>query len=63
MRDVGIYLLQNGDVIKDGETSEGPGDILWVARVRESALNGPRRRVLRWFADDGEAIPKSLLRM
>ncbi|WP_372721503.1 DUF4261 domain-containing protein [Novipirellula sp.] len=62
LRDVGIYLLQNGDVIKDGETSEGPGEILWVARVRESALNGPRRRVLRWFADDGEAIPKSLLR-
>ncbi len=60
LRDVGIYLLQNGDIIQNGETSEGPGEILWKAQRCAKPYTGPKRTTLRWFPDDKETPPAEL---
>lgn len=54
---VGLYLAENGDVIADGDTMDGPGGVRWRAtRVDESSV-GPPRSVLRWSPHDGSHPP------
>jgi hypothetical protein len=60
-RNCSLYLLQNGEVIKDTHTMDGPGEIPWRARVVKDGIASPPRRVLRWFPTSVDSIPKKLL--
>lgn len=47
-----LYLVQNGEVIEQGHTVDGPGGT-WRCRVAsDEPLMAPPRRTLRWFPDD-----------
>jgi hypothetical protein len=62
LRNVSMYLLNEGDVIKHGDTSFGPGDVNWRAMRVEDGLVEPPRPVLRWFPNDGSTPPDALVR-
>jgi len=63
LRNVTWYLFQKGEVIKDGDTMDGPGEIRWKARSFEKGLTDPPRHVLSWFPLDGlEPLPAVLER-
>jgi len=47
LRGLTLYLLENGDVIEDGHTVEGPGGV-WRARRAEESLVPAPRKTLRW---------------
>ena len=61
LRNTTLYVLQNGAVIKDGHTTDGPGG-RWRAMEVEEALMPAPRPVLRWFPDDGSQPPAALRR-
>jgi len=61
LRNASVYLLERGDVIKDGDTMPGPGEINWRARhVEEGVCPPPHRPLLRWFPLDGSRPPPDL---
>lgn len=60
LRNVSDYLLENGLVVKDGDTIEGPGGVSWQAVLLEEGTAEPPRQVLRWLAMDGREVPPSL---
>lgn len=60
LRNVSLYILNNGEVIDDGDTMDGPGDIHWQAQLLENGICDPPRRVLRWFPLDDRPIPAVL---
>src|SRR5262249_44266962 len=60
LRNVSWYLWQNGEVIKDGHTMDGPGEGRWQARNHENGLAEPPRRVLSWLPLDGTHAPDNL---
>ncbi|MEZ6040903.1 MAG: DUF4261 domain-containing protein [Planctomycetaceae bacterium] len=62
MRNGTLYLLENGDVIKDGDTMDGPGDVHWQVTVRKATCDPPRD-VLRWRPLDNRDLPAELLAM
>jgi hypothetical protein len=66
MKDVGLmlqncalYLLENGTVIGEGNTMDGPGGIRWRANQVETKLVPPRE-VIRWLPADGSVPPSDL---
>lgn len=59
LRNVSLYVLTNGDVIKDGHTVDGPGG-KWRATMHEEGLSGPPRATIR-FVPDGVDVPEALL--
>jgi len=61
LRNTTLYLLQNGEVIKDGDTLDGPFNVKWRARVRKMSLIDPPRRMLRLFPEDGTQPPAVLM--
>lgn len=61
IRNVALYLLKKGDIIKDGDTIDGPANLKWQARHFEAGLNDPARRVLRWLPCNTANIPQMLL--
>ena len=61
LRNCALYLIQNGDVIEDKNTMDGPGAIRWWARHVEKPVYDPPRRFLRWFPLDDSNIPPELL--
>jgi hypothetical protein len=61
LRNVSIYLLDHGPVIRDGDTIDGPGDVRWRAKVRKNGLVVPPRPTVRFFPDDGSTPPPSML--
>ncbi|WP_181373372.1 DUF4261 domain-containing protein [Massilia glaciei] len=56
-----LYILNNGNIIKDGDTMDGPGDIRWQAYSFENGLSSPPRDVIRWLPLDAAKIPEILL--
>lgn len=60
LRNVSLYLLREGEVVEDGDTMDGPGDIPWKAHILEAGLSDPPRRVLRWIPEDGHSLPDLL---
>ncbi|MCB9615169.1 MAG: DUF4261 domain-containing protein [Sandaracinus sp.] len=56
LMDVVFYLLEQGEVVKDGDTIEGPGGV-WRARLRDEALVAPPRRTMRW-SRVGAKVPR-----
>jgi hypothetical protein len=61
IRNISLYILQNGQIIKDGDTTDGPGSIRWQARSFENGLSDPPRTVLRWLPMGIRAMPPKLL--
>jgi Domain of unknown function (DUF4261) len=61
LRDVSLYLLKSGEVIKDGHTMDGPGNCRWQAKSFADGLSPAPRRVLRWFPCDGSKPPPQML--
>jgi hypothetical protein len=61
LRNLSLYLLENGLVIEDGHTVEGPGNVSWRATYHDSQMLCPPRPVLRLTpADDGGPETASL---
>lgn len=60
LRNIALYVLNNGEVIADGDTMDGPGDIRWQARGYETGITDPPRRVIRWLPDDDRPLPPDL---
>jgi hypothetical protein len=57
LRNVSLYILRNGEVIKDGDTMDGPSDVRWKSHPFENGICDPPRRVLRWMPMDGRSVP------
>jgi hypothetical protein len=61
IRNITLYLLKKGDIIKDGDTIDGPAGRKWQGRFFETGLNDPPRGVLRWLPCNVSNIPQMLL--
>ncbi len=62
LRNATDFVRENGPVIEDGNTMDGPGGVRWVAKRAEESLAPRPRRVLRWFPQDGSRLPTALLK-
>jgi len=61
LRDSTFYLYNNGrDVIKNGDTMDGPGGVNWRAQHHEHGVSDPPRSVLTWVPVDGATPPEEL---
>lgn len=60
LRNVSLYQLNHGEVLNDGDTMDGPGDIPWQARHLADSMWSPPRRVLRWFPMDKRKVPREI---
>jgi len=61
LRNVSLYLIEKGEVIKDGDTMDGPGEIHWQSRQFENGISDPPRRVLRWLPLDNRQPPREIV--
>jgi hypothetical protein len=61
IRNVTLYLLTNGQIIKHGDTMEGPGGINWRAFHFENSRCDPPRNTIRWFPTNKANFPSSVL--
>ncbi len=61
IRDFSLYLAEKGMVVKDGDTTDGPGGIRWQARSFDRGLSDPPRQVLRWLPIGNFRAPPELL--
>lgn len=61
IRNVTLYIIKNGMVIKSGDTMTGPGGN-WRATVLEKGLGPPPRRVIRWLQISAQNLPPELLK-
>ncbi|MCA9535516.1 MAG: DUF4261 domain-containing protein [Myxococcales bacterium] len=57
LRNVSLYVLARGPVIKPGDTVDGPGGVRWQAHPVENSLAPQPRPVLRWLPQDGSRPP------
>ncbi|EDY16549.1 conserved hypothetical protein [Chthoniobacter flavus Ellin428] len=62
IRDTSLYILRKGDVIKDGDTVSGPGNVDRRGKHFEKGMSDPPRRTLRFLPCDQKGIPEILLR-
>jgi Domain of unknown function (DUF4261) len=62
LRDTTLYVLRRGEVLRDGDTIDGPGGVRWRAWNRRNGLIDPPRRTLRFFPQDGTDPPDVLFR-
>jgi hypothetical protein len=60
LRNASLYLLNQGEIVKDGNTMDGPGKCRWQAKSFEKPLSPAPRRVLRWLPSDGYKPPQRL---
>ena len=57
LRNASLYILKNGEVVKNNDTMNGPGGVNWQAMRFEDALTAPPRRVYCWVPCDEKGIP------
>lgn len=60
LRNCCSYLLTKGEVIKDKDTMNGPGNVNWRAYHVKKELCAPPRRLIRWFPLDGSKAPPEM---
>ncbi len=60
LRNLTLYLLQEGEVIEDGDTLDGPGEITWQVMMIDDPLCDPPRDVLRWMPLDDRPVPDEI---
>jgi Domain of unknown function (DUF4261) len=61
LRNASQYMLNEEAEIEDGDTADGPGDVIWRAMECFDALSDPPRPTIRWIPDDGSEPPAALL--
>lgn len=61
LRNVSLYILQKGQVIKHGDTINGPKNVKMQARKLETTQTQPPRAVYRWISKNAKNVPESLL--
>lgn len=61
LRSASLYLLHDAKEIEDGDTADGPADLIWHAMECYDALSDPPRTTIRWVPDDGTEPPEALL--
>ena len=60
LRNASLYLLKNGEVVKNNDTMNGPGGVNWQAMRFEEARSAPPRRVYCWVPCGEKDIPASI---
>ncbi len=60
LRNATYYVQQNGPVIKDGDTMDGPGGVRWRGMHFDESIAPAPRPVLRWIPLDGAEPPARL---
>jgi hypothetical protein len=60
LRNVSVYVVEHGPVIRDGDTVDGPADAKWQGSNFEEGRIAPLRKVIRWFPLDGREVPAEL---
>lgn len=61
LRDAADYVFEHGEVVKNGDTMDGPGNLRWHGVTFEAGLiPQPPRRVLRWLPMDGRVRPTGI---
>ena len=60
LRSASLYMLQEHEV-EDGDTTDGPGDLVWQAMECYDALSDPPRPTIRWFPQNDSEPPEELL--
>ncbi|GED71854.1 hypothetical protein BRE01_55560 [Brevibacillus reuszeri] len=60
LRNIANYVYENGPVIKDGDTTDGPGEIYWKGVLLDESLTNPPRQVIRWYPLDEKEKPAGL---
>ena len=61
LRNATDYVMKNGEIINDGDTMDGPGDVVWQAHTFENGLTDPPRKVLSWLPQDERPVPDEIL--
>ena len=61
LRSASLYMLNSELEVDDGDSADGPGDVVWKAMECDEALSDPPRPSIRWFPDDGTTPPDELL--
>jgi hypothetical protein len=60
LRNVSVYVVEHGPVIRDGDTVDGPANAKWQGSNIEEGCIAPLRKVIRWFPLDGRKVPAEL---
>ncbi len=61
LRNISLYLMEEGEVIEDGDTLDGPGSVAWQVMLVDDPLSDPPRDVLRWIPLDDRPVPDEVL--
>lgn len=61
IRNITFYIMNNGPIIMNGDTMDGPGGIRWRGYTFKNGLCDPPRNTLRWFPTNKINIPVNLL--
>jgi hypothetical protein len=63
LRKMSAYVVEQGPIIRDGDTADGPGDVRWQGfNLKKGRIAAPPREVIRWFPLDGRRRPPELTR-
>jgi Domain of unknown function (DUF4261) len=60
LRNTSLYVAKQGPVIRDGDTTDGPGNVRWQGFNMSEGRVAPPRQVIRWFPVDRRKIPAEL---
>jgi hypothetical protein len=60
LRVISAYVVTNGPIIQNGDTTDGPGNLRWQGFHVEEAYIAPPRPAIRWFPHDRRKIPATL---
>jgi hypothetical protein len=60
LRNAADYIFEHGEVIQNGDTMDGPGNLRWQGVAFENGLFDPPRRVIRWLPRDGRKRPPGI---
>jgi hypothetical protein len=60
LRNISIYVLAKGDVVKHRDTTSGPGDRNWQAFKTIDGFYKPARQTIRWYPLDGSVAPAAI---
>lgn len=61
LRSASLYLIDGDDDVEDGDTADGPGDLVWKAMECADGLSDPPRETIRWIPQDESDPPEELL--
>ncbi len=61
LRALSFYSLREDNDFEDGDTAEGPGEMVWRALECDEGLTDPPRPTIRWIPVSGSEPPSELL--